>query len=180
GQLARHGDASRAAKDLSVRAAQRSFDDRTVLLIEMVERLVRHKANDTDAMVKDIAPVAESALFCGMPWPRILTALSVGVYVQIESGNPMPPHTAGDRVAYIILEGLVRIEDGRRLGSGATVFAECLVGSEPRGAAPICEETVRAIRIRRDDYQELCQSNPPLAAELYRRLAEHLGRRLGR
>jgi serine/threonine protein phosphatase PrpC len=180
GQLTRHGDASRAAKDLSVRAAQRSFDDRTALLVDVVEQLVRHHSSDTDAMVQDIEPVAESALFCGLAWPKILTALSVGVYVQIERGQAILPHKAGDKVAYIVLDGLAKLEDGRRLGSGATLFAECLVGSEPRGEPPVCEETVRAIRIRRDDYRELCDGNPALAAELYRRLAEHLGRRLGR
>ncbi len=180
GRLVRQGEAPGAAAELVAHSKRRSFDDRTALLIEVAQRFVRHSTNDNDAMSRDIAPLTESALFSGLPWPRILVALSVAVYVEFEQEQSVVHRATGDRVAYVILDGLVKLPDGRRLGSGATLFAECLVGCEPTGEPPICEEPVRAIRIRRDDFQEVCLSDPALAAELYRRLAEHLGRRLGR
>jgi PPM family protein phosphatase len=180
GQLVRQGEAPGAAAALVAHAKRRSFDDRTALVVEMVQRFVRQSTNDSDAMARDIAPVTESALFSGMSWPRILVALTVGVYVELERGQNVVSRATGDRVAYVILEGLVKLANGRRLGSGATLFAECLVGCDPTGEPPICEEPVRAIRIRRDDFQEICMSDPTLAADLYRRLAEHLGRKLGR
>jgi PPM family protein phosphatase len=180
GQIARQGEAPSAATALATLAMDRSFDDRTALLIEIAERFVRQSTSDADAMSRDIGPVAESALFQGLSWPRILVALSVAVHVEIERDRAVAFRATGDRVAYVVLDGLVRLADGRRLGRGATLFAECLVGCEPTGEPPVCEEPVRAIRIRRDDFQEICKSDPSLAADLYRRLAEHLGRRLGR
>jgi len=180
GQTSRQGDASHAAGELVKLAKRISFDDRTAVVIEIGQRFVRHSTNDSDAMAHDIAPLTESALFSGMAWPRILVALSVAVYVEVEQGQCVPHRATGDRVAYVVLEGLVKLADGRRLGSGATLFAECLVGCDPTGEAPICEERVRAVRIRRDDFREICLSDPILAADLYRCLAEHLGRRLGR
>jgi PPM family protein phosphatase len=180
GRIARLGEAPEASAELVNAAAQRSFDDRTAVLIEVVERFVRHTTNDSDTMSHDIAPVVESALFHGMTWPKILVALSVAVHVEFAQGQAISHRATGDRVAYVVLEGLVRLADGRYLGRGATLFAECLVGCEPAAEPPVCEEPVRAIRIRRDDFQEICMSDPTLAAELYRRLAEHLGRRLGR
>lgn len=180
GQIARQGEAASAAAQLAAQAKRRSFDDRTALVIEVVQRFVRHTTSDNDAMARDIAPVTESALFSGMSWPRILVALSIAVHVELEQGQVVVHRATGDRVAYVVLDGLVRFADGRRLGSGATLFAECLVGCDPVGEPPVCEEPVRAIRLRRDDFREICMSDPTLAAELYRRLAEHLGRRLGR
>jgi PPM family protein phosphatase len=180
GQIARQGGAPSAATALATAAMERSFDDRTALLIEIAERFVRQSTSDADALSRDIGPVAESALFHGLSWPRILVALSVAVHVEIERDQLIAHRATGDRVAYVILDGLVRLADGRHLGRGATLFAECLVGCEPTAEPPVCEEPVRAIRIRRDDFQEICAADPTLAADLYRRLAEHLGRRLGR
>jgi PPM family protein phosphatase len=180
GRLGREGNAAQAAAALVAFAKGKSYDDRSALLVEVVERFVRHTTSDSDAMARDIAPVAESALFAGMAWPRILSALAVAVHVEMDPGQAITHRSASDRVAYVVLDGLVRFPDGRRLGRGATLFAECLVGCEPVGDPPVCEEPVRAIRIRRDDYHELCASDHGLAAELYRRLAEHLGRQLRR
>lgn len=180
GHAARQGDAQAASAELASLAMQRSFDDRTALIVEIAERFVRHQSQDSDAISRDVAPVVESALFTGMSWPRILGALAIAVHVEFDAGQAIPHRSTGDRVAYVVLDGLVRLADGRRLGSGATLFAECLVGCDPTAESPICEERVRAIRIRRDDFQELCTADPSLSADLYRRLAEHLGRRLGR
>lgn len=181
GRAGRPGDAREAASALVTEAVRNgSTDDRTALVVEILERFARQSNNDADAAVRDITPVAECALFHHLSWAKILSALSVAVHVEFEPGENVPHFAAGDRVAYIVLDGTVRTAQGRILGSGATLFAECLVGSEPASDDPRCEQRVRTLRIRRDDYQEICDSDPRLAVELYRRLAEHLGQRLGK
>jgi len=69
----------------------------------------------------------------------------------------------------------VRYTDERRVGAGALVHAESLVGVLGQGEAPACEQTTRLLRVRADDFAEIC-SDPKLGSELYRRLAMHLAR----
>ena len=59
--------------------------------------------------------------------------------------------------------------------SGALLYAESLVGVLGQGEPPLCEQTTRLLRVRADDFSEIC-TDPRLAAELYRRLAMHLAR----
>jgi hypothetical protein len=170
------GQSASGAADTLVRHAQASsFDDCTATVVEIGERFVRHKTRESDAGSLDIAPVAESALFAGIPWPKILHLLSVAVYVEFEAGQPLPSRVANDRVCYVVLDGTVRDSRTKCRGQGATLYAESLVGCESKG--PLCQsiETVRALRIRRDDFREICAADPTLALELYRHLAEHLG-----
>ncbi|MET0794549.1 MAG: phosphoprotein phosphatase, partial [Polyangiaceae bacterium] len=54
-------------------------------------------------------------------------------------------------------------------------YAESLVGVLGHGEPPVCEQTTRLLRVRADDFSEIC-TDPRLAAELYRRLAMHLAR----
>lgn len=181
GQVGRTGDAREAANALVAEAIRNgSADDRTALVVEILERFARQSNTEADVAARDITPVAECALFHHLSWAKILSALSIAVHVEFEPGEDVPHFAAGDRVAYIVLDGTVRTAEGRILGSGATLFAECLVGSEPATENPRCELRVRTLRIRRDDYHEICRSDPHLAVELYRRLAEHLGQRLGK
>jgi protein phosphatase len=170
--------AERAASQLVQHAKSKSFDDRTAVVIEIVDRFVRHQTSETDAKERDIGPVAESALFAGLPWSKVLIALSVAVYGEFNEGQKIAPFVAGDRVTYIVLDGVVRGADNKRLGRGATLYGECLVGCSPNYPDFVCEELVRTLRIRRDDFHEVCSADPVLAAALYYRLAEHLGTRL--
>lgn len=170
--------AEQAAKSLVEFAKNKSFDDRTAVVVEIVDRFVRHRPTESDAMERDIGPVAESALFAHLPWPKVLVALSVAVYGEFNEGQSLPSFVAGDRVMYVVLEGIVKGTSSRRHGRGATLYGECLVDCAPTYAEYTCEETVRTLRIRRDDFHEICAADPVLGAELYRRLAEHLGKRL--
>jgi hypothetical protein len=78
-------------------------------------------------------------------------------------------------VSYIVLDGVMRYADERRVGAGALVHAESLVGVLGQGDAPVCEQTTRLLRVRADDFAEIC-SDPKLGSELYRRLAMHIAR----
>jgi protein phosphatase len=177
-RLARGVSVDRAARNLVQFAKGTSYDDRTAVVLECIDRFVRHESRGSGSLVSEIEPIAESALFVGMAWPRILAVLSVAIQVEFEPGGRIPCWFANDRVSYVILEGIVGRGDGKRLGQGATLYAEGLVGCDPPGGLFECEDLVRAIRIRREDFHEVGASDPRLAAELYRRLAEHLGQKL--
>jgi protein phosphatase len=177
-RLARGCSTDRAARNLIEFAAGTSYDDRTAVVLECIDRFVRHRSKSSGSLASAIEPIAESALFVGMAWAKILAVLSIAIQVEFEAGTRILPWFANDRVTYIVLEGVVGRGDGKRLGQGATLYAEGLVGCEPSGEPFECEDLVRAIRIRREDFHEVCATDPVLAAGLYRRLAEHLGRKL--
>jgi hypothetical protein len=81
-------------------------------------------------------------------------------------------------VAYILVEGSVRTPEGWTLGPSALLYPESLGGG---GKGPgLCEaqQKVRTLRIRSDDFREVCAANSTLAAALYERLARYLARML--
>ena len=179
-RLVRGFDAVHAANGLVEIARSTSFDDRTALVVEVQGRFARHHTGESDVMPRDLGPVAESALFVGLAWSKILAALTIAVHVDFAENQELPHRVASDRGTYVLLDGLVRSADGKHMGTGATIYAECLVGCEPQNGTYVAIEPTRAIRIRRDDFCEICAADSDLAAELYRRLAEHLGRLLMR
>jgi hypothetical protein len=103
--------------------------------------------------------------------------LAAAVELDVDEGRPIPRVVANDLVAYIVLDGVVRVRDDRRVGAGALLFAESLVGVWDAGSPPTAEERCRILRIRADDFEEVCQGDPNLARRLYRRLATELARR---
>jgi hypothetical protein len=117
----------------------------------------------------------QSPLLVDLPLPLTLTALSAAVEIEAAQGTLIPRTVANDLVAYIVLEGLVRHPDGRSVGPGALLYPESLVGVWGQAASPSAEQTSRLLRVRADDFAEIC-SEPRFAAELYRRLAAHLAR----
>ena len=107
---------------------------------------------------------------------RALIALTAAVEVYILSGERVPGVVASDLVAYVVLDGVVHYPtSGRRMGAGALVFPESLLGVTGLGESPVAEQTARLLRVRADDFAEVC-SDPRLAAQLYRRLAQHMAR----
>lgn len=179
GSLMRAETVADAAQSLVQRAHRVGTDDATALLIEICDRFAAHDEPAAAVLHPDLEALRESVLFAGLPWSQALVVLTIAVEVEVEAGQNLAWMVANDRVAYVLLEGLVSLPHGRQLGPGATIFAECLVNSNPADQTARCEASTRALRLRSDDLREICNSDSRLAAQLYRRLAEHLGRRLG-
>ena len=57
----------------------------------------------------------------------MLSALAACVEVEIEVGAEVPRAVANDRVAYIVLDGLVELPNGRRLGPAGLLMGESLL-----------------------------------------------------
>ena len=108
----------------------------------------------------------------------MLGALAAAVEVEREAGASVPRVVANDLVAYVVLDGIVDGvgPSGRQVGTGALIFPESLVGVWGDGPLPRVSRTARLLRVRADDFEEVCAADPALAAELYQRLALHLAR----
>lgn len=176
GELLRTGSARDAARALVQRAAEGGRDNATALVVAIADRFVRRQETDQGMRAMDVERAQLSPLLVDLPLQRVMTALSAAVEVELEPGAAVPQVVASDFVAYIVLDGLVRYADGRLVSVGALLFAESLVAVSVAGPLPVVDQRVRLLRLRRDDFMEVCDSDPPLAVELLRRLATHLAR----
>jgi CRP-like cAMP-binding protein len=61
----------------------------------------------------------------------------------------------------------------------AVLYPESLAGGGRSQQPCRALEPMRALRIRHDDFREVCQFDPRLAAEVYQRLARNLAEMLG-
>lgn len=175
-ELLRAGSAQQAADALVARAAQGGRDNATAIVVEVGERFVRRGDRDRGLDSADLERARQSPLLVDLPESFVLSALTAAVEVEIPVGERVPRVVASDLVAYVVLDGVVHYPtSGRRMGAGALVFPESLVSVTGVGESPVAEQTVRLLRVRADDFAEVC-SDPRLAAQLYRRLAQHLGR----
>ena len=178
-ELVREGTPALSAKALVDQAIERGRDNATAVVVQIGERFVKREPTDRGLSATDLERARQSALLQDLAQPLVLSALSAAVEIELETGAVVPRAVASDLVAYIVLEGVVRHSGERRVGTGALIFPESLVGVWSDGELPVVEQTARVLRVRADDFEEVCRSDATLAAELYRRLASHVAR-LGR
>jgi PPM family protein phosphatase len=174
-ELLRDGSASHAVGELIAHAARHGRDNATAIVVEIGDRFVKRKDHDRGLNAADLERARQSPLLVDLPLSFALTALSAAVEIEVGEGQGVPRAVANDLVSYIVLDGVVRYPDERRVGAGALLYAESMVGVLGQGDVPVCEQTTRLLRVRADDFGEIC-SDPRLGTELYRRLAMHLAR----
>src|SRR5690606_5107448 len=87
----------------------------------------------------------------------------------------IPRVVANDLVGYIVLDGIIDCDEHHAVGQGAVLFPESLVGVWDGSELPVCRERGRLLRVRADDFSEIC-SDPSLGALLYERVASMLAR----
>lgn len=162
---------------LALADEREASDDATVVSAFIGERFARRRA-DAGLRAQDIATLRASPLLASLPTSFVLSTLAAGVEVDLPDGAEIPAAVAGDRVAYVILDGLVELPSGRNLGSSGLVMVESLLDIAIRGKLPRVVERARLLRIRHDDFNEVCSHNTQLAAELYKRIAHHLAQLL--
>ncbi|MGN6106776.1 MAG: hypothetical protein ACTHU0_16835 [Kofleriaceae bacterium] len=111
-----------------------------------------------------------------------LRALRVAIPRDHASGERIPAHTLGDRVAWIVVEGQLELR-GETLGPGALLYPESMVSDAPppdRDALATASTDVRALALRADDFRELCDDDAELGEALLDALAPLIQRRGGR
>ncbi|MGE0326823.1 MAG: protein phosphatase 2C domain-containing protein [Polyangiaceae bacterium] len=175
-ELVRRGAPRKAAKSLVETAGVIGKDNSTAVIVAVGERFVRRPGSDRGLAAKDLEGARSSPLLSGLPLPLVLATLSAGVEIELEQGEIVPRAVTNDLVAYIVLEGIVRFADGREVGAGALLFPESLVEVNSRDPLPEVRADARLLRLRADDFQEVCTADPELSSQLYRRLARHLAR----
>jgi serine/threonine protein phosphatase PrpC len=175
-ELLRSGAPEHSSRALVGRAAEQGRDNATAVVIEVGDRFVRRTDRDRGLAAADLERARQSPLLVDLPQAFTLNALSAAVEVEVGAGDPVPRLVTNDLVAYIVLDGVVRYPgDGRTVGAGALVFPESLVAVAGQDELPVAEQTARLLRLRADDFAEVC-ADPRLAAELYQRLAAHIAR----
>ncbi|MBW2458292.1 MAG: protein phosphatase 2C domain-containing protein [Deltaproteobacteria bacterium] len=148
-------------------------DDASIIALTVKKRFAKRRG-DAGPRARDLATVSSSPLLIDLPPAHVLSALAAGVEVELKEGSEVPRAVASDRVAYIILDGMVELPSGRTLGASGLLMVESLLDLVVRGTLPKVVERTRLLRIRHDDFTEVCAHNMQLAAELYRRIATHL------
>jgi hypothetical protein len=151
-------------------------DNATALVVEIGARRVTRAASDAGLAARDNAFASHSPLFIGVPSELVQRALRAAVEVEFEPSRDVPRFFAGDRVGYVVLEGRVDAPSGWTLGPSSLVYPESLAGGGKAGALCLSGERTRALRIRADDFREVCARDTKLAAMLYERLAHILAR----
>ncbi len=151
-------------------------DNATALVVAVGPRRADRAPDDTALSARDTAFATHSALLAGVPDSLVARALRAAVEVEIDEGEPLPRYFTGDRVGYVVLEGRIDSPSGWTLGPSALVYPESLAGGGRGGELCKAGERTRALRIRADDFREVCASETRLAAMLYERLAHILAR----
>jgi serine/threonine protein phosphatase PrpC len=181
GQLLRTGSAEDGANALVSYAVRRGGrDNATALVIEVCERFVARAAPDGEPtsgpVSSDILVARHSALLEDLPISSVLAALAAAVEVEIGKDERVPRLVASDWVCYIIVSGQVKMPDGRVLGPSGLLFVESLMGVAKEGELPTVIENARLMRLRADDFAEVCEQDVELSNALHVRIARHLAR----
>jgi PPM family protein phosphatase len=180
GELTRKGLPENAVIEL-INAAlnQGGRDNATAVLIEVGKQRVQRSTVDHGQAVRDLMQAAHSPILLGIEPELVSLALQSAIEVKFAAGATLPRNDASDRVAYVLLDGSVSTPKGWTLGPSAIIYPESL--GDGGGAKTLCKADVatRALRIRGDDFREVCQTKVELAAKLYERLAKHLARMFG-
>jgi len=176
GELLRTGSPEQGASAVVARAGRHGRDNATAVVIEIGERFVKRVDRDRGLAAADLERARQSPLLIDLPQSFALNTLAAAVEVEVPAGETIPRLVTNDLVTYIVLDGVVRYPgSSRSVGAGAIVFPESLVGIAAQDDLPVAEQTARLLRLRADDFAEICE-DPRLAAELHRRLAAHLAR----
>jgi PPM family protein phosphatase len=176
--LLRAPSPEQAARGLVARAGVRGRDNATAVIIEVCDTFVRRQVSDRGVRAKDLERAKSSPLLVDLPVSKAMGALAAAVEVEVTEGELVPQVVASDMVCYIVLDGLVRVAPRRLVSVGALIFPESLVGVTALGELPVTESPTRLLRLRGDDFNEVCNADPALGKALFQRLATHLARGL--
>jgi PPM family protein phosphatase len=151
-------------------------DNATAVVVNIGRRRIARSAGDGGLAARDTSHALYCPLLTGLSEEQLERALSASVQVQFHEGDELPRFFADDRVGYILLEGSAALANGLSLGPSALVYPESLAGGGKGQAFCTAKSPLRALRIRADDFREVCSSDVALAAILYERLARTLAR----
>ena len=176
GELLRGGTARQASRRLVAAGVERGRDNATAVVIEIGDCLVKRPSADRGLAADDLERARGSVLLVDLPTSAVLGALAAAVEIELAARSKVARVVANDLVAYIVLDGIIRTGPEHVVTTGALLFPESLVGVWGDSALPVVERRARLLRLRADDFHEICSADSNLGVQLYRRLAAHLAR----
>jgi serine/threonine protein phosphatase PrpC len=181
GQLLRTGSADDAGHALISYALRRGgHDNATAVVVDVCERFVARSTPDGETssgpVSNDILVARHAALLDELPAASVLATLAAAVEVEIPKDEKVPRLVASDWVSYIIVSGQVMMPDGKVLGPSGMLFVESLMGVAREGDLPVVTENARLMRLRADDFAEVCAQDIDLSNALHVRIARYLAR----
>lgn len=180
GLLGRRGHPQEAAVGLVNEALSRgASDNSTAVVVEVGAASVARDDREATLSTRDLAYLEHCPLFRGLSRELVQKARAAAVEVTFETDQRIPRFDAGDRVAYVIMQGTAATPQGWTMSVSAVLYPESLAGGGRSHQPCRALEPMRALRIRHDDFKEVCHFDPRLAAEVYTRLARNLAEMLG-
>ena len=165
GELLREGTPEHAARRIVDRALESGSDNATALLVQICARLVKRATHDRGLLAADLDRARQSTLLAALTLQQVLNALSAAVEVELESGARVPRAVASDLVAYIVLDGVVRLR--ARQGGPEHLFPE-RCASRRRSAT--AWRSRRALAPARGDFKKSAWAIRCWPRSLYRHL----------
>jgi serine/threonine protein phosphatase PrpC len=168
---------TRAAQRMVDMALERGgADNATAIVVKVVE------AGETrippEQRERDEGAIRRCALFNGLSPQERLRALRITTRREIKEGKGLAPVALGNRVAYVLLDGEVEIQD-EVAGPGALIYPEALIdGTEmpDRNSTARAISNVRLLTIRRNDFAELTEEESDLGVKLFAMVAKLMAR----
>jgi sulfur transfer complex TusBCD TusB component (DsrH family) len=180
GALGRRGHPQESAVGLVNDAlAKGASDNCTAVVVEVGQASVARDDREATHSTRDLAYLEHCPLLRGLSRELVQKARAAAVEVSFETDQRIPRFDASDRVAYVIMQGTAVTPQGWTMNASAILYPESLAGGGRSQQPCRALEPVRALRIRHDDFREVCQFDPRLASEVYARLARHLAEMLG-
>ncbi|MCU0657847.1 MAG: protein phosphatase 2C domain-containing protein [Polyangiaceae bacterium] len=177
GRLLRQGAVEETAKGLIDAANDAGGrDNATAIVIEIAERFVNRPAGEESQRQTDLTALRSSALLSRLPEALPQRIAATGIEIELAQGETLPRVCCSALACYVLLEGQVRMPDGRTFGPPALLYPESLAGGMRDGGLAVVERPSRALRWRSDDFRDYCATDTNIAALLYERLARLLAR----
>jgi serine/threonine protein phosphatase PrpC len=169
---------ARSAQRLVELALQRGGgDNATALVVRVLE--AGETARSADLLKREEESIRKCPLWSKVNPQQRLRALRIALPRDHADGEKVPAQTLGDRVAWVIVDGIVE-ENGQDRGPGSLLYPEALLADRPlpdKDGLAIAQGEVRALALRSDDFRELCEDDPELAEILLESLAAEIGLR---
>jgi PPM family protein phosphatase len=175
--LSSASEPERAAQRLVDMALERGGgDNATAVVVKVVD--VDETRVPPEQRERDQAAIEGCRLFELLTPQERLRALRITTLRELDEGTSLSPMALGDRVAYVVLSGEVKLP-GTAVGPGAVIYPEALVDGTTmpdRQALARALGQVRLLTIRQDDFFELAEEESDLGVKLYAAVAKLMAR----